>query len=219
MNESPYTPTTVPTQGLEKSTLTMPVQKPVKILLDGDLVAQGIHTQTCPQCGLNPVDKLHKQKFQFIPQWVYLGLLANILVMLVLYYVGRKVIDTQLGLCDACAAQMKRARTFRALSIAGAIFGPMLLGGAAAAIIGSTAGLVVGATALVAGIVGSVVTHKRTVNDMLLVQKIEVHKFKGPGGQITKTQTLELKANTQFRATLQKEAPHLFKGEGPGRIL
>ena len=210
MNDAPYTPSTISTRGLDKSALKEVVLKPVEFELDGNQVALGIRTHTCPQCGLNPVNKDHKQKFQFVPPWVYIGLMLNLIVLLIMYYAGRKVIDTSIALCDPCAAQMKRARLMRGLSIFGAVFAPMILAGVGGAIQGAEAALALGGIGLVAGVVGSVVAHKRTTNDVLLVKEIKETKTMIDGKQ-TKKRTLRLRSNVQFQKTLRKEAPHLFK--------
>jgi len=210
MTESAHTPTTVPRVGLEKSSLNAPVEKPVTMILNGEEVARGIKTNTCPQCGLNPVNKVHNHKFQFIPPWIYLGLLANVLAFLVLYHFGRREIKSEIGLCDACKAQMTRAQFLRIVSTISAIIGPALIGGLAGSAFGIDVGLLVGGAAFVAGVVGSVVTFKRTKNHLLTVKKIEKYKLKGAGGRNIVYRVLKLEANPQFRATLLKEAPYLF---------
>jgi hypothetical protein len=195
----PLQPVATPQPDLTISRPTGGEEKPVTFTVGKDRLAMGVHTHTCPQCGMNPAGAPKARKFQFIPPWVYLGFLANVIVFLILYLIGRKQVDTQLSLCDDCDAADKRGRRVRTLSVVGAIFAPLgaLLGGLALDL--EVAAVVASGVALVGGIVGSVIAHRKTRGDVILVKKID------------KTE-VQLLASPRFPQVLAREAPDLLVG-------
>lgn len=160
----------------------------------------GLVTTTCPMCGLNPAGPTVKRKFEFVPPWVYLGLMANIVVLVVLYLVGRKRIDVDLALCEECASADKRAGRLRGFSFAGLILGPLL--GALAGSPGGGQAVAIGAGAgVVAGIVGMVAAHLHTRHDVLACKRIDKH-------------AIVLQGTAHVPEILEREAAHLLLGRG-----
>lgn len=173
--------------------------KPMSFLLRKDGLTYGVNTKTCPQCGLNPGGLPKKRVFLYVPPWVYLGFLANIIVVLVLYSVGRKRVETRVTLCDDCARADRRGRTLRGFSVVGVIAGilaPLFVGLAVDSPEVAIFGMGVG---LVAGIVGAVVTHRRTQGDVILCLHIDAQQVK-------------LKASPAWRRVLAEEQPDLLLG-------
>lgn len=173
--------------------------KPVTFQLRKDGLTYGVSTRTCPQCGLNPAGTPKKRVFQYVPSWVYLGLLANVLVLLVLYMVGRKRVETRVSLCGDCDGADRRGRTLRGLSVVGAVFAPLValfvgIGLDSPGVMGWGSGI-----GLVAGIVGAIAVHRRTRGDVVLCKLIDQHR-------------VELRASPSWRRVLAEEQPDLLMG-------
>ena len=100
------------------------------VVINTSALEAGIHTKT-PQCGMNPTTTVAPRTFQYVPPWVYVGLLANVVLLAILDYAGRRVVKGQLHLCDDCDAD-RRARTLQSVSVGGLIGFPLVLGGIAA---------------------------------------------------------------------------------------
>lgn len=104
---------------------------------------------------------------------------------------------------------MTRATLIRSLSVVGAIAAPIALAFLGAAL-HRQGGLILGGVGLVAGVVGSFIAHKRTINDVLLVKSLKKENVWIEGKQ-HRTTTLEVRSCAQFREVLEKEAPHLLE--------
>ena len=135
-----------------------PPPKPELVFLHSDAL-RDLHTATCPQCGINPAGPPVTRTFQYVPPWVYLGLLANVLVLAIMYFAGRRRVHATLRLCPDCAAADKRGRRLRAISVGGLVAFPAIgallgsLAGDAGFILGgASAGLVAAIAAIVAAV-------------------------------------------------------------------
>jgi hypothetical protein len=142
---------------------------------------------------VNPTTGLVKRTFQFVPPWVYVGLLLNVLVLALLYFMGRRIVKAELSLCADCDAADRRGRTTRRLSVLGLIGFPMVLGFGleAVCIDGGLFGLAAG---VVSGIVGMVAAHRATRADV--IRCVAVDKTLG---------TTTLKASDTFSRVLLAE--------------
>jgi hypothetical protein len=120
----------------------------------------------------------------------------NIIVLLVLYYVGRQVVKGELGLCAECDAADRRGRTLQGVSVGGLLLFPLLFGVGLGTVLGLDAGLLGAAVGVVSGVVGMVAAHRFTRFDV--IRCIAVDKKKG---------TLTLKASETFARVLGGEAP------------
>jgi hypothetical protein len=175
---------------------------PVPVVLDGPSLAAGLHTLTCPQCGLNPAGPPVARTFQYIPPWVYVGLVFRGFGLLILYLIGRRRVKATLTLCGDCDRADKRARRIRGLSMFGVVLLPAL---ASTALFLDTVvgGIAVGAAA-VAGAIATVVAHTRTRSDVIACKKIE-----------GKPQRVTLTAAPSFRRIVAAEAPAALAGPVP----
>lgn len=167
----------------------------VDIDLKYDHVEAGIRTHTCPQCGLNPGGAVVK-KWQYIPPWVYVGLLINILVLLILYSTGKRTVKAELNLCQDCDQADNAAQRLRGLSLGGLFLGPLAAGIVGGVSLGEDGAIVGALTGLVAGIAGIVAAHRRTRFDVIVCRLIDKKK-----GKVT------IRTAGQFRRVLAHEAP------------
>mgnify|MGYP001611834096 FL=1 len=159
-------------------------------------VKDGLRTHTCLQCGLNPVTTPVPRKFMYVPPWVYIGLALNVVILLILYFAGRQIVEGSLSLCPDCDRADKRGRMWRGLSLGGLIVFPLL-----GLLIGapfSDGAMGFGAAAgLIAGIAGIATAISKTKADVMVVRKID-----------KKAGTLELTAAPEFGDVIAREAPH-----------
>ncbi len=167
---------------------------PVSIVLHGPSLVAGLRTHTCPQCGLNPAGPPVARTFQYIPPWVYIGLLFRGFGLLILYLIGRRRVKATLSLCSDCDRADKRARNIRGLSMFGVFVLPAL--GASVLWLDTVVGAVAAGAGFVAGIVATVVAHARTRSDVIACKKIE-----------GKPQKVTLTASPSFGRVLAAEAP------------
>ncbi len=145
---------------------------------------------------MNPTTGLVKRTWQYVPRWVYIGLLFNIIILLIMYMAGRRVVKGELTLCADCDAADKRARTLQSVSAVGLFAFPAILGIPLGMLIGPEAGIFGACAGLVSGIVGMVVAHKRTKPDAIRCTLID-----------KKAGILTLSASETFRQVLASEAP------------
>lgn len=170
------------------------------VVVSTTALQDGIRTHTCPQCGLNPTTTLAKRTFQYVPPWVYIGLVMNLLVLLVLYFVGRRVVKGEVALCADCDAADRRARTLQSVSVGGLIGFPALFGVGLGAALGVEAGLLGAAVGIVSGVVGMIAAHRLTRFDALRCVMVD-----------KTTNTTTLKASDTFARVLASEAPDALR--------
>src|SRR5688572_22003121 len=82
---------------------------PELVFLHSDAL-RDLKTQTCVQCGINPAGPPSTRTLQYVPPWVYLGLLANLIVLAILYFAGRRRVPAVFRLCPDCARADVRGR-------------------------------------------------------------------------------------------------------------
>lgn len=198
----PGAPIAIPSPDLSATPLAeRDDQRPVPLLFDKALLSSaGVSTATCPQCGLNPAGAPVKRTLEYVPPWVYVGLLLHVFVLFILYLVGRRVVRTSFTLCRDCDRADRRGRNIRSLSVLGAVFAPFVglfvgLGFGQ----GAAPGLVLMGIALVAGVVGAVVAHRKTRGDVIDCQHID-------------KLYVMLKVRPGFREVLAREQPELLRG-------
>ncbi len=197
---SPVLPAALPRLDLESRGEGPRQVKPVVVTTSS--LQAGLRTHTCPQCGINPTTGLVKRTWQYVPPWVFIGLAFNIIILLIMYMAGRRVVKGELSLCADCDAADKRARTVQGLSAVGLVAFPALLGIPLGAILGAEAGIFGACAGLVSGIVGMVVAHKRTKPDAIRCTMID-----------KKSGAVTLTASESFQRVLAAEAPDaLFPG-------
>ena len=189
---APASPSAMPRLDLRRP----PQRSVVDIVVRPSAVASTLRTHTCPQCGLNPAGPPVKRTFNWVPSWVYLGLLINIVVLLILYGVGRKVVKGELTLCADCDAADRRGRTIRSVSVAGLVLGPALFGTLGAMAAGGDGAMIGALIGLVAGIAGIVASHRQTRLDVIGVKHLDPKK-----------DTMTLTASPSFATVLLAEAP------------
>lgn len=166
------------------------------VTLSSTMLQQGLRTHTCPQCGINPTTTLAKRTWQYVPPWVYIGLLVNIIVVLMMYFASRRVVKGELGLCADCEAADRRGRTIQSVSVAGLVAFPALFGFSVGAVVGADAGLFAAAVGLVSGVVGMIAAHRTTRFDVIRCVMVD-----------KKQSTLTLKASDAFARVLRAESP------------
>jgi hypothetical protein len=166
------------------------------VMLSTTALQDGIRTHTCPQCGLNPTTTLAKRTFQYVPPWVYIGLVMNLIVLLILYFAGRRVVKGEVALCADCDAADRRARTLQSVSVGGLVAFPALFGVGLGTLLGVDAGLLGAAVGVVSGIVGMIAAHRLTRFDALRCVMVD-----------KKSNTTTLKVSDSFARVLASEAP------------
>lgn len=168
----------------------------VDVLLRPSSLEAGLHTQTCPHCGVNPAGPPVKRTFQYVPPWVYIGLLLNILVLIIMYMAGRRVVKGELTLCADCDAADTRGRRIRSGSLFG-IFGfPLLFALLGGVTVGEDGAIIGGLVGIVAFIAGLVAAHRQTRFDVIAAKIIDKKK-----------DTMTLSASPAFARVLAEEAP------------
>lgn len=173
----------------------------VDVVLRASSVTAGLHTKTCPHCGVNPAGPPVKRTFQYVPPWVYIGLVLNIVVLAILYAAGRRVIKGTVTLCPDCDVADRRGRTIRGVSLVGIVGFPALLAGLGALVAGED-GAIVGALAgIVAFIAGIVAAHRSTRFDVIGCKLID-----------KKADSITLTSSPAFRRVLRAEAPQAIEG-------
>lgn len=202
----PNTPSAVATSDLRKGTQAARDKRVRVLKLDADIVENGIHTSTCPQCALNPTGKIYEARFVHVPIWIYLGLVF-LPVLLFFYVFGRRIVRTQIHLCAPCKRSMMASSAARSSSFFLILCMPIIaaLAGEGLAI---DAGVLI-MTSILAGSIGALLVHKATENNVCAVKTIKSTKV---FGTTCYKKTLFLKTNRHFEQTLRKEAPHLFIG-------
>ncbi|MBI1946249.1 MAG: hypothetical protein HYS27_11160 [Deltaproteobacteria bacterium] len=191
--EQQLNPVAIPTPSLRSADQHERVPQPVRLKIAA--VQGGLRTHTCLQCGLNPVSAPVPRKFLYVPPWVYIGLALNVVILLILYFAGRQVVQGSLSLCPDCDRADKRGRFWRALSVLGLIVFP--IAGLLLGVPVSDAAMGFGAASgLVAGIAGMVAAARKTRADVVVCKKID-----------KKAGTLELMAAPEFGDVINREAP------------
>ena len=190
---APSLPTALP--HLDLRTTGVGPRRVEQVVVRTSALQSGIRTHTCPQCGMNPTTAFVKRTFQYIPPWVYAGLLLNVLVLMVLYFSGRRVVKAELGLCTECDKADRRGRTLQSMSVLGVLCFPMLFGFGLGAVGGVELGLFGAAAGIVSGIAGMVAAHRATRFDVM--RCVGVDKKLG---------TTTLKASVSFKRVLELQA-------------
>ncbi|MDP2341661.1 MAG: hypothetical protein Q8O67_11945 [Deltaproteobacteria bacterium] len=194
---SPASPSALPHLELQRG----PEQRSlVELLVRPSAFEQKLRTQTCPQCGLNPAGPLVKRSFQWVPGWVYIGLLLNIAILLIMYMAGRRVVKAEISLCADCDAADRHGRSLRSVSVAGVVLGPALFAFAGGITVGTELAIAGACAGLVAGIVGIIAAHRRTRFDVIGVKHID-----------RKVDTMTLRVSPSFARVLAAEAPDALR--------
>lgn len=171
-----------------------PTPKPELVFLHSDAL-RDLQTQTCVQCGINPAGPPATRTLQYVPPWVYLGLLANVVVVAVLYFAGRRRVHAVFRLCPDCARADARGRRLRGVSLVGLLAFP-LLGAAIGAALGDASYVLGGASAgLVAAIAAMVAAVTKTKHEVIDVKNID-----------KKAGTVTLMASPSWQRVLAQEA-------------
>lgn len=192
-NLEPASPVSVPAPSLRH--VDDAPRVPVPVLVRTEALKAGLRTHTCLQCGLNPVSQPVARSFQYVPPWVYIGLLLNVLILMILYFAGRVVVKGSLSLCPDCDRADRRGRTLRGVSLLGLLLFPLvgLLLGApfdgGAMAFGAAAGLV-------AAIAGMVAAARSTRGDVITARLID-----------KKAGVTTLVASPELERVLSAEAP------------
>ena len=168
----------------------------VHVALRPSALTFGLHTSTCPQCGLNPAGPAVKMTFEWVPRWVSIGFFVNLVVLWILYMAGRKVVRAEIPLCVECASADRRGRFLRRLSYIGPVIGPIAFGLLGAMTLGLDAAIGGFCVGLVAGIAGTVASHRGTRFDIIGVKHIDL-----------KHDTMLLSASPSFQHVVAVEAP------------
>ena len=186
-------PVAIPTPSLRSAEQRVRVPQPIRLKIVA--VQGGLRTHTCLQCGVNPVSEPVPRKFMYVPPWVYVGLALNVVILMILYFAGRQVVQGSLSLCPDCDRADKRGRFWRGLSVLGLILFP--IAGALLGVPISEGAVAFGAASgLTAGIAGMVAATRKTRADVIVCRKIDKK-----GG------TLELMAAPEFGDVIDNEAP------------
>ena len=149
-----------------------PPPKPELVFLHSDAL-RDLKTQTCVQCGINPAGPPLSRTLQYVPPWVYLGLLVNVIVLAVLYFAARRRVNAVFRLCPDCARADVRGRRLRGVSLVGLLAFP-LLGSAMGAAFGDGGYVLGGASAgLVAAIAAIVAAVTKTKHEVIDVKNID----------------------------------------------
>lgn len=189
----PAHPVSVPAPDVRRADPT--VRLPVETAVHTEALKAGLHTRTCLQCGLNPAGPPVPRTFQYVPPWVYLGLLLNVIILMIMYLAGRVVVKGSLSLCPDCDRADRRGRTVRSISVLGLILFPIL--GAIAGIPFDGGGIAFGAASgLVAGVAGMVAATRATRADVISARLID-----------KKAGVTRLMASPELARVLEQEAP------------
>lgn len=191
--EQQHSPVGVPTPTLRAAEQRVRLPLPVTVRISS--VQSGLRTRTCLQCGLNPVTAPVHRKFTYVPPWVFIGLLLNVVILMILYFAGRRIVDGSLSLCPDCDGADRRGRAWRSWSVLGLILFP-IVGLALGAPISEGAMAFGAASGLIAGIAGMVAAARKTRADVIAVRNID-----------KKAGTIELVASPDFGEVLAREAP------------
>ncbi len=200
----PPAPTDLPEVALSTSSslphldLRQPREQPsvVDVVVKCSALVAGLKTSTCPHCGINPAGPPVKRTFQHVPRWVYIGLFLNIVVLMIMYGLGRRVVKGELSLCADCASADKRGRLIRSLSFGGIVLFPAvlaLIGGLALGGEGAVGGALAGLVAFVGGMFAA---HHKTRFDVIGCKLID-----------KKADTMTLTSSPAFVGVLAREAP------------
>lgn len=197
MNEleprEPANPVSVPSPDVRRTSDR--ARPPLPVTVRTDAIKAGLHTKTCLQCGLNPVQQPVARTFQYVPPWVYFGLLLNVLILMIMYFAGRVVVKGSISLCEDCDRADRRGRTIRGVSLLGLILFPMI--GAVLGFPFDGEGMAFGAASgLVAGIAGLVAATRSTRFDVITARLID-----------KKAGVTTLLASPEFARVLEAEAP------------
>jgi hypothetical protein len=193
MQETPQLPVAATSQRPLRAVEEAP-PKPALVFLHTDAL-RDLQTRTCVQCGINPAGPPKKRVLQHVPPWVYLGLLANVVILGILYFAGRRRVNAVFRLCPDCAAADARARRLRGISLAGLLVFPAV-GATIGAAIGDAGVILGGASAgVVAAIAGIVAAATKTRHELILTKNID-----------KKAGTVTLLASPTWHAVLDAEA-------------
>lgn len=148
-----------------------PPAKPELVFLHIDAL-RDLKTKTCVQCGINPAGPPASRTLQYIPPWVYLGLLANVVILAILYFVGRRRVDAVFRLCPDCARADRRGRTLRGVSVVSIVLFP-LIGGVVGSLFDGAVALGGASAGLVAAIAAIVAAHTKTKHEVIDTKNID----------------------------------------------
>lgn len=193
MRETPQLPVAATSQRPVR-TVDEPPPKPALVFLHADAL-RDLRTQTCVQCGINPAGPPKTRTLQYVPPWVYLGMLANVVILAILYFAARRRVDAVFRLCPDCAAADARGRRLRGFSIAGLLVFPAV-GALLGAAIGDGGVILAGASAgLVAAIAAIVAAATKTRHEVIDTKNID-----------KKAGTVTLLASPTWQRVLDAEA-------------
>ena len=173
MRETPQLPVAATSQRPLRALGDEPPPKPALVFLHADAL-RDLRTQTCVQCGINPAGPPKTRTLQYVPPWVYLGLLANVVILAVLYFAGRRRVESVLRLCPDCAAADVQGRRLRGFSVAGLLVFPGL-GAAITALLDLSGSVILGAASagLVAAIAAIIAASTKTRHEVIDVKNID----------------------------------------------
>jgi hypothetical protein len=174
------------------------VEKPVDVDVSRQALLAGLHTETCPQCGVNPAGEAKARTLQWVSPWVYAGLFVNVIVLAVLYYTLRQRVTTSLPLCPDCEAADKRGRRAMAASYWGVLLAPLAF--AIAATPFDQAGWA-SLAGFVAGLVGAVYTTVKMRPNVISCRRIDKDN-----------DLVRLRASPSWRGVLEREKPRALLG-------
>lgn len=158
-----------------------PAKQRVTWTMDRGVLTNPPALHRCPMCGINPPGTPKKRVLQYVPPWVYFGFLMNFLVVLLLYFIARRRVDSQIPLCEDCSAAHHRGIRLRTLSVFSLFVLPVLVGAMGFGIGGDAGGAYGAASGLIASIVSMIVAHRRTATDIIQTRMIDA----GKDGRVT----------------------------------
>jgi hypothetical protein len=170
---------------------------PVDVDLSRQALLAEFHTETCPQCGVNPAGRAQPRTLQWVSPWIYAGFFVNVLVLAALYYLLRQRVTASLPLCPDCEAADKRGRRATAASYWGVLLAPIACAIAASPFDAAGYASLVG---LVAGVVGAVYTTVKMRPQVIEVRRIDKDR-----------DLVRLRASPSWRAVLEREKPTALK--------
>ena len=103
------------------------------------------------------------------------ALVFNIIILLLLYFVGRKVVKSSVTLCRDCDLADRKGRNYRAYAVLGLVVS--LVAATVVGVLSLDASplpiAILPVLALIAGIAGVVMVTRRTANAVILCKKID----------------------------------------------
>ncbi len=170
--------------------------KPVKLILEAEVLNRGLENKTCLQCGQSPADKDIRRTFRYQPWWIVLLLCLSLGIFLVLpvtWIFHDRTLSGSFRLCRSCKWSIVWAEGKRSLSIVMALLlpvGAVLLKVSAE----SQEILAWAAGAFLAGSLLSVLIHIKTRAKVIKCTKM-------------KEDNVTLRVSPNWRMILEKEHP------------